>query len=307
VIPFWKKPPAAREPVVALSAEVPPVHTVFLALGEQRAREVLQRGTQRLAHLAAAQGGIVVRTDGSSLLALFEQAEVALRCAQALRRDLARWVRPIAQEVDVHVDIGLSWGRLQGDPPSYAGPTLVQANTLAAEALGGQILLDASVVQQLPAPLRETLCHVQRLDLVSGMAEAWMVPPEEETAPGADPLWLHLQRPQGGAEQIVTPGQVIHIGRAGDAQVVVEREDVSRRHAVLLWRDGDYTLTDLSTNGTWLQYGQSGVVVRLARTAAVLRAAGGLYFGRAPRAGQTPDLRFLVNRPEGVTSGGSSG
>jgi class 3 adenylate cyclase len=177
MIPFWKNAEHARAPVVALSAEVPPEHTVFLALGEQRAREILQRATQRLTHLAAAQGGIVVRADGSSLLALFERAETALHCAQALRRDLARWVRPLAPEVDAHVDIGLSWGRLQGHPPDYEGATLAQANTLAAAASGGQILLDAAVVQQLPALLRETLRHVRRLDPVSGLTQAWMMPP----------------------------------------------------------------------------------------------------------------------------------
>lgn len=300
---FWKKS-ARSSPLVALSADVPPVHTLFLVLGERKARDFLQRGVQRLAHLAAAQGGMVMRTDSSSLLALFEQAEAALRCARALRRDLARWVRPIAQEVDVHVDIGLSWGQLHGHPPDYEGPTLAQAQTLASAAQGGQILLDAAMVERLPVALRETLQRVHRVDPEFGLTEAWMDPSEDDEALVTDPLWLHLQPAKGGSEQIVTPGVVIHIGRAVGTEVNVEREEVSRQHAVILWRDGDYTLTDLSRNGTWLQYGQSGVVVRVARSAAVLRAAGALYFGRAPQAGLPPDLRFLVERPRKVLSEG---
>lgn len=292
--------------MVVLSAEVPPTHTVFLALGEQRARAFLQRGTQRLAHLAAAQGGIVARSDGSSLLALFERAETALRCARAMRRDLARWAQPIAQDADVHADIGLSWGPVQGHPPDYEGPTLVQANTLADAALGGQILLDAAVVQQLPAPLRPTLQQVYRQDPEFGMTEAWMALPEDEPAQQARPPWLYLQSAGAGAEQIVIPGRVIRIGRSADAQVVIERENVSRQHAVILWREGDYTLTDVSTHGTWLQYGLSGVVVRVTRSATVLRAAGGLYFGDKPRAGQPPDLRFVVSGPQAMMASGSS-
>jgi hypothetical protein len=306
VTPFWKKPALPAPILVALSAEIPPIHTLFVALGERKARDFLQRAAQRLAHLAAAQGGIVVRTDNSGLLALFEQAEQALTCARALRRDLAHWVQPITQEVDVHVDIGISYGRVLGQPPDYEGQTLVHANALAAAAQGGQILLETAVVRQLPPRLRETLQRVQRVEWDSDLTEAWMDPPDREDAQTA-PLWLHLQRPQGGLEQIVIPGSVIHIGRSSRAEVTVEREDVSRLHAVVLWRDGDYTLTDLSRNGTWLQYGQSGVVVRVRRSAVVLRAAGALYFGRAPHAGQPPDLRFLVDRPGRVATPADTG
>jgi hypothetical protein len=301
MLAFWKKSARSSPPLVALSADVPPVHTLFLALGEGKAREVLQRGVQRLAHLAAAQGGMVMRADSTSLLALFEQAEAALRCARALRRDLALWVRPIAQEVDVHVDIGLSWGLVHGHPPDYEGPTLTQAQTLAAAAEGGQILLDAALVQQLPVALRQSLQPVHRVDPEFGLTEAWLDLTADD-ARATDPLWLHLQPAKGGAEQIVTPGEVIRIGRAPSTEVRIDREGVSRQHAVILWRDGDYTLTDLSRNGTWLQYGLSGVVVRVARSAAVLRAAGALYFGRAPQAGQPPDVRFLVERPRAAAS-----
>lgn len=301
MIAFWKKPPLPSPCLVALSAEIPPVHTLFVALGERKARDFLQRGAQRLAHLTAAQGGIVVRTDSSSLLALFEQAESALDCARALRNDLARWVQPIAQEVDVHVDIGISSGRIQGRPPNYEGQTLAQANALAAAAQGGQILMDTAVVQQLSRSLRETLQRVRRVELESGLTDAWMDPQNREDAQTA-PMWLRLQRPQGGAEQVAIPGSVIHIGRSSQAEITVVRRDVSRQHAVVLWRDGDYTLTDLSCNGTWLQYELSGVVVQVRRSAVVLRSAGALYFGRAPRSGQPPDLRFVVDRPETITA-----
>lgn len=306
MIPFWRKPDLPAPDLVALSAEIPLIRTLFVALGESQAQDFLQRAAQRLAHVAAAQGGIVVRTDSSSLLVLFEQADSALSCARALRRDLARWVQPIAQDVDVHVNIGISRGRIQGRPPECEGQTLVQANALAAAAQGGQILLDAAVVQQLPPPLRVPLQRVRRWEGDAALTDAWMDPPDHALTPGGDLLWLHLQRPQGGPEQIVTPGSVIHIGRSSHAQLQFQREDVSRQHAVVLWCDGDYTLTDLSTNGTWLQYGFSGAVVRVHRSAVVLRAAGALYFGHAPVAGQPPDLRFLVDRPGRPISPGNT-
>lgn len=287
--------------LVALSAEIPPVHTLFITLGERKAQDFMQRAAQRLAHRAAAQGGIVVRTDRSGLLALFDQAERALVCARALRRDLMQWVRPIAHEVEVHVAIGISRGRILGQPPDYEGQTLQHANALAAAAQGGQILLDAAAVQQLSQSLRETLQHVHRMQWDSGLTDVWMDPPENAQPDSATLLWLHLQRPDSGPERVVIPGRVVHIGRSSEADIVIDREDVSRRQAVVLWRDGDYTLTDLSRNGSWLQYGLSGVIVRVHRTAVVLRAAGALYFGRAPLPGQPPDLRFLVDRPGRVT------
>jgi pSer/pThr/pTyr-binding forkhead associated (FHA) protein len=44
------------------------------------------------------------------------------------------------------------------------------------------------------------------------------------------------------------------IGRTADCAIQAEDANVSRRHAVLVARDGEWTIEDLeSTNGTWLR------------------------------------------------------
>ena len=293
----WKR--EHTDPIlVALRAEIPPSHVLFLALGEARAREFLQRTLQRFAHRAAAHGGVVARMDLTSMLVLFERADAALLGARALRQDLQDWVRPIAHEVDLHVDIGLSLGAVQCRPPVYEGQTILRAIALSAASQGGQILLDDAAASGLSDLQRSALQRVFSEDLETGLKLAWL-DPAVLAAPsqGPEPLWLCLQRPHGGLERIFTPGPSIRIGRSAESDVIVDREGVSRQHAVILWRDGDYVFSDISRNGTWLQYGTSGVITRVAHDASPLHAAGALYFGNAPGAGRAPDLLFLVEKP----------
>jgi hypothetical protein len=71
-------------------------------------------------------------------------------------------------------------------------------------------------------------------------------------APGDLEMWARLDQVAGEATAGIRHGRAV-IGRAGDADVHLEDDTVSRRHALVVRREGAVWLTDLgSSNGTYL-------------------------------------------------------
>ena len=65
----------------------------------------------------------------------------------------------------------------------------------------------------------------------------------------------------------------VHLGRVEEAQFMVNDQRVSRLHARIDWKNGSFTLTDLSSYGTWVRFGEGGTELELRRDECVLVAA----------------------------------
>ncbi len=288
----------ASTQLVALHAALASTHQLFLSLGELRARQFLELTINRLAHRAAAMSGLVVRSDGSSLLVLFEQAEQALRASWALREELRAWCLNVDAEFELPMDIGLSSGSVLCRPPTYQGETLMRASILAAAGQGGETLLDQGVMQALPPELAARAHPAVPAPGFAHLGDAWSV----DFVPGsaikvADPLWLHLRSPDGRIYLSFSPSRPIRIGRDGRADIVIDSPQISRQHAVIVWRNGSYMLADTSRNGTWVRHQAALQPVHLQRGVCLLDRAGSINLGRGPRTGRAPDLLFSITEP----------
>ena len=71
----------------------------------------------------------------------------------------------------------------------------------------------------------------------------------------------------------------IHIGRAAQAQFVVNDPRVSRLHTKIIWRAGKFYLEDVSSYGTWVRFSGGDAVLALRRQECVLLAAGEIALG----------------------------
>ncbi|SCC93819.1 Putative Adenylate cyclase (modular protein) [Thiomonas sp. X19] len=282
--------------LVALSAQIPATHALFVLMGETKALAFMERTINRLAHRAAAASGLVVHMDSTSLLVLFEQAEQALQAASAMRLHLDQWCQNFDAHLRLDLDMGLSCGAVLCRPPTYEGETLLRAVSLATGASDGQTLLDEAVVARLPETLVSQLQPAAAAD--TDGVRAWMVAcTQAPGTPRAAPLWLNLRSPDGRVNMTFTPGRPIRIGRDPRADVVLRTAVISRQHVVIAWRHGSYTLSDTSRNGTWLQTGLTGAVTRIAHNVGLLGGAGSLRLGREPQACRPPDLLFSVTPP----------
>ena len=284
--------------LVALSAQIPATHALFVLMGEAKAIDFMDRTVNRLAHSAASASGLVVHLNSTSLLVLFEQAEQAMRAARAMRAHLDQWCQNLNEHLRLDLDMGLSCGAVLCRPPSYEGEALLRAVSLATGANDGQTLLDEAVVARLPEAVVSQLKPATAFES-EGVRRAWMV--ANAKAPGtprvAAPLWLKLRSPDGGVSLTLAPGRPIRIGRDLRADVVLHSALISHQHAVIAWRHGYYTIFDTSRNGTWLQADRTGSQTRIVHSVGLLDGSGSLHLGQKPQDSRSPDLLFSVTPP----------
>ncbi|MDE2119081.1 MAG: FHA domain-containing protein [Betaproteobacteria bacterium] len=291
--------------LVALQAVLGSTHDLFVGLGEARARQFLEHTVNRLAHRAAAASGLVARSDSSSLLVLFEQAEQALRTACQLREELRAWCLDVDPGFELPMDMGLSSGAVLCRPPAFEGETLLRASTLAAAAHGGEILMDQGVLAALPPDLAARARRSAPAPGFGHIGTAWTFACDDAALPRvAAPLWLNLRSPDGLIHLSFTPDRPIRIGRDARSDVVVEHPAISRQHAVIVWRNGSYMLADMSRNGTWVRHQAAPKPLFLKRGVCLLGSTGSLNLGRRPLPWRAPELLFSVTAPAQLAAGG---
>jgi pSer/pThr/pTyr-binding forkhead associated (FHA) protein len=78
--------------------------------------------------------------------------------------------------------------------------------------------------------------HMSSVDAVSGSVD------------------VEIASAEGGTRTVAgVSGPLVTIGRGSDATIVLRHDDVSRRHASVEIGDGQLTIRDLSTNGTFVE------------------------------------------------------
>jgi hypothetical protein len=82
--------------------------------------------------------------------------------------------------------------------------------------------------------------------------------------------------------QVLPASGALVIGRSESCGLVIDDRRVSRRHARIEWIGGQCTLTDFSTNGTWVKFGREAELVVLKRDNCVLHGQGTVGLGAAP-------------------------
>ena len=87
----------------------------------------------------------------------------------------------------------------------------------------------------------------------SSTEKTFSSPPPAESGIPRHPYLLVLSGPQFGEVFDLAPGQELLIGRSPEAQVWIQDEGVSRRHATIVAGSGEARLADTgSANGTWV-------------------------------------------------------
>ena len=117
--------------------------------------------------------------------------------------------------------------------------------------------------------------------------KAWLIPPVA-SVPGALVLnWAAHEIEVSEKHPSVT------VGRADQNDVVIKNDEVSRLHARIDYRNGRFSLTDQSTNGSWVT--DAAGAARLVRhDSHVLTGSGTISFGVKPEADSPNLVRFRV-------------
>ncbi len=232
-------------------------------------------------------GRIVNRRDGE-VMALFATPDAAATAAMRMHA----YAEALAQkkQVGIGVRIGFHSGPVKQRGENIFGDTVNLALQLVEQAQSGQIVTSESTAAGLSPAVQERVRPLGHLQ-PKGSPErvllgelVWRKGPYDAraaiiAAPAAERavLWLRYR----GTEIVRRrEGDATTFGREEDCDVVIAGQAASRRHCTIERRNAKFTLTDHSTNGTFVApENQPEAAVRSA--AVVLCGRGAIGIGQS--------------------------
>jgi class 3 adenylate cyclase len=138
-------------------------------LGDLRARDVIREHNRIVREQLARHRGYEVELQGDGFLLAFQSARQALLCGIAIQRAFADYSAANSDE-PIRVRMGLHSGEALRDADKFFGRTVIMAARIAAQALGGQILV-SELLKQLTASAGDLRFDVPREVELKGIAE----------------------------------------------------------------------------------------------------------------------------------------
>lgn len=281
---------------------------IFERLGDETAGRFVTQLTTALAKIFEQHNGRVVKLLGDGLFVVFPEEEQALTACMAIQeRLLQKPVRPGGLGRPVQMQMGIDSGEvveIQGD---CYGDAVNCAARLADLAGADQILTTQRVLDALPPAEREKLRSLGPMYL-RGKAEAtevyrveWQAERDAEaTVMGVSMFGQNaaegcLEISYGGRTCSLLPrGEPFTLGRSATADLPVNDTRVSRVHATIEWRGGHFVLSDASSFGTWVYFGNQPEPVVLRRTECYLVGQGQIALGCDRNAEAAPLASFAI-------------
>lgn len=286
---------------------------LFETLGNAEATSVVTHCVAALAQAVRAHGGLVVKTLGDGLMALFESSAPAVRAAAQMHEALDAMV---LRGQERGASAGLRGLRVQvamarGEVVEMGGDAFGDAVNVAARLLDhagdNETLITGEVLQDLPPTQRARYRSLDRLAL-RGRIEPVQVhvlggrrindqaaTQYGDFAPLVDePDALRLEWQD--LERVFAAQQLpVVLGRSPQAAFCIDDTRVSRSHCRVDWYGGSFQISDLSFNGTYVRFAD-GEIVSLRRGSCSLHGAGVIALGGSPKDPGAPSVRFEVLR-----------
>jgi adenylate cyclase len=286
---------------------------LYETLGNAEATSVVTHCVTALTGPVAEHGGHVVKTLGDGLMAMFNTPGPAMQAAMQMHDVLDAMV---SRGSERGASSGLRALRVQvalarGEVVEMAGDCYGDAVNVAARLLDhagdNETLVTGDVLQGLSADMLARFRSLDRLALrgrvepvvvhvMGGRRGAVDLAPTQfgDVSSVLEPdgmrlVWRDLHRVFASRQ---TP---VVLGRSPQASFCVDDSRVSRSHARVDWHGGGFQLTDLSFNGTYVQFGD-GEIVSLRRGSCTLHGSGSIGLGGSPSDPTSACIAFDVLR-----------
>lgn len=266
---------------------------IFERLGDDAASRFITGFAAALTTTFEKHQGRVVKLLGDGLFVVFQRESDALQACIAIQKGLSDVpVFPAGDSRPVQVRMGLETGEVVDIAGDCFGDAVNCAARLAGLAGPAQILTTRSVRDALAPALQRSLGSLGPMVLRgrSGPTEVYRVLWQSDgdadatvmgaslaarAAPGS---FLHLTLGTRPA-RLSAGGDPLSIGRALTNTLSVEDARVSRVHAKVEWRGGQFVLSDFSSFGTWVYLGDQAEPIVLRREQCFLIGTGRISLG----------------------------
>lgn len=262
--------------------------------------KLLQRRLKRLERVLAAQGGHLIRSWPRGLVAGFDSAETALIGACEMQRRCA--VIPQLGDTQLSLKIGIHAALKQQLTRHAIAPAEATAAKLSALLDHAGLVISDPVRENLPDKLKDTAAPiVNDGSAIAAFSVDWHAVPARPllrpSLPDSSPLSGCAIVLRQGEQAFVFDNRqhVIAIGRDMACDLPINSAKVSRSHARIIYRLGNFVLIDTSTNGTYL-YPDNGTASRVQKNMIVLSGKGRLGFGLGWEANTPHSFEFELTR-----------
>lgn len=282
---------------------------LFETLGNAEAASVVTQSVSLMTQIIGTCGGVVVKTLGDGLMAVFEQRQGGIDAADEMHESLERIVADAPRGGSRLPALKLQVAMAHGEVVELNGDCFGDAVNVAArlldragdnETLATQQVLDGLELEhrgrfrslsKLQLRGRQEPVQVYRLEARRfGETVATLF---EGSAPALEPdglrlVWQDINRIFAGTDLPAV------LGRSPQATYCIDDTRVSRSHARVEWHGGTFQVSDLSYNGTFVRFTGRDDVVALRRGSCTLHGSGVICLGAAPTDTTAPTIHFEV-------------
>ncbi|HEY7928643.1 MAG TPA: adenylate/guanylate cyclase domain-containing protein [Steroidobacteraceae bacterium] len=288
-----------------LFADVVGSTRLFEAMGDLRARDMIATCIDVMREATEQHNGTVIKTIGDEVMSTFPTADDALNAAGQMQRQIAAHTELKVEGMPVAIRIGCHFGPVVLEARDVFGASVHTANRMTSQAKAGQIITTAAVVERLSPEWRASVRQIDVATIRGQGGEValyevlWQTEDVTSMLPsialtGREPRRARRLRLTLEEQEFVLDEArpLVAIGRADDNDVVVRGNLISRLHARIEFSRNRFTITDQSTNGTFVQInGEEEAFLR--RDSMPIKGAGLIGLGRVPDRDSPLTLRFL--------------
>lgn len=281
--------------------------SMFERLGDETASRFVTQLIGVLSQVFEQHKGRVVKLLGDGLFVVFSgEGDALAACINIQKRLLEKPIHPGGNGVAVQMQMGIDSGEVVEINGDCFGDTVNSAARLADLAGAAQILTTQNVWACL-LPLQQASLRSMGPMYLRGRAEASHVyrvewqSGRDEDATMAGRSMFSLQRSAflelsfgDKTTRLDSKSGKLSVGRAADAVLSVNDPRVSRVHATLEWRGGQFLVTDASSYGTWVYMGNQTEAVVLRRTECYLVGSGVIVPGCERTDERAPLIEFCI-------------
>jgi class 3 adenylate cyclase len=297
--------PAQRSAMAILFADVSGSTRLYETQGDVQARGTIARCVELMTQAAAKHGGKLIKTIGDEVMCRFASADAAAAAALEMQEQVAGAALAGGGGLNVAIHVGFHFGPVVQENGDVFGDAVNVASRMVNLAKRDQVLSTGATVAQLSPKWREAMRQIDRAavrgkseeidvyELVWQEAEATLVAGQAWVLPDAAPPGVLVLTWGAHELELSERHATVTIGRGEQNELVVNDDLVSRLHARIEYRNRRFSLTDQSTNGTYV-VDSAGAVRLVRRDTHVLTGSGAISLGRKPQPGATGMLRYVV-------------
>lgn len=281
----------AQAQITILFADISGSTKLFETRGDREARTITSGILAALADITKQHAGRVIKTIGDEIMCTFPGVMNAMHAAVDMQRRVLRedaWQRDkLSMRIGLHHgEALLEDGDVYGDAVNLAArmTDLAKREQIVTTASSLEALTHAGAFRTRSLGQARVAGKLQPIDIVDVM---WQEDTSNVTmvaraikleSPGA--THKLVMRHRGEVIELTELSPPYGLGRDPGNNMVIDNEWVSRNHATIEFQRGFFTVTDRSTNGTYVRLGEDDEL-RLHRDGLQLRKNGAISLGQA--------------------------